>query len=208
MLCWVYVVDGVLVGRCAASAATTWAPSMKEVKRKGGCVWWITIIGNSAQLCWRHSQVGFCCWGRLPLRREWWQTAEPYWGPWLNNRRVSAGGGVKVWVRIPLGLKNTQTRINFTRFPCCDGIWTRDSLTEGRGANHITTLTCYSLLTKEIFWILCQLIKFVAVLSSGNLCLINHLILFWPHAASTASNTNCQNALGFFWVKEGQKQKC
>ena len=142
MLCWVYIVDGVLVGRCAASAATTWAPSMKEVKRKGGCVWWITIIGNSAQLCWRHSQVGFCCWGRLPLRREWWQTAEPYWGPWLNNRRVSVGGGVKVWVRIPLGLKNTQTRINFTRFPCCDGIWTRDSLTEGRGANHITTLTC------------------------------------------------------------------
>ena len=38
MLCWVYIVDGVLVGRCAASAATTWAPSMKEVKRKGGCV--------------------------------------------------------------------------------------------------------------------------------------------------------------------------
>ena len=38
MLCWVYVVDGVLVGRCAASAATTWAPSMKEVKREGGCV--------------------------------------------------------------------------------------------------------------------------------------------------------------------------
>ena len=38
MLCWVYIVDGVLVGRCAASAATTRAPSMKEVKRKGGCV--------------------------------------------------------------------------------------------------------------------------------------------------------------------------
>ena len=36
MLCWVYIVDGVLVGRCAASAATTWAPSMKEVKRKVG----------------------------------------------------------------------------------------------------------------------------------------------------------------------------
>ena len=27
MLCWVYVVDGVRVGRCAASATTTWAPS-------------------------------------------------------------------------------------------------------------------------------------------------------------------------------------
>ena len=38
MLCWVYVVDGVLVGRCAASAATTRAPSMKEVKREGGWV--------------------------------------------------------------------------------------------------------------------------------------------------------------------------
>ena len=36
MLCWVYVVDGVRVGRCAASATTTWAPSMKEVKRKVG----------------------------------------------------------------------------------------------------------------------------------------------------------------------------
>ena len=38
MLCWVYIVDGVQVGRCAASAATTRAPSMKEVKREGGCV--------------------------------------------------------------------------------------------------------------------------------------------------------------------------
>ena len=36
MLCWVYVVDGVRVGRCAASATPTWAPSMKEVKRKVG----------------------------------------------------------------------------------------------------------------------------------------------------------------------------
>ena len=34
----------------------------------------------------------------------------------MNNRRVSAAGGVKVWVRIPLGLKNTQTRINFADF--------------------------------------------------------------------------------------------
>jgi hypothetical protein len=38
MLCGVYIVDGGLVGRWAASAATTWAQSMKEVKRKGGCV--------------------------------------------------------------------------------------------------------------------------------------------------------------------------
>jgi len=30
MLCWVYIVDGVRAGRCAASAATTWAPSSEE----------------------------------------------------------------------------------------------------------------------------------------------------------------------------------
>ena len=30
MLCWVYIVDGVRAGRCAASAAATWAPSCEE----------------------------------------------------------------------------------------------------------------------------------------------------------------------------------
>ena len=30
MLCWVYIVDGAQAGRCAASAATTWAPSSEE----------------------------------------------------------------------------------------------------------------------------------------------------------------------------------
>ena len=30
MLCWVYIVNGVRAGRCAASAATTWAPSSEE----------------------------------------------------------------------------------------------------------------------------------------------------------------------------------
>jgi hypothetical protein len=31
------------------------------------------------------------------------------------------------------------------------------------------------------------------ILSSGNLCLINHLILFWPHTASTAPDVQtCQ----------------
>ena len=38
-------------------------------------------------------------------------------------------------------LKNTQTRINFVRFPCGDRIRTRDPLTGGRGPNQITTLT-------------------------------------------------------------------
>ena len=52
----------------------------------------------------------------------------------------------------------------------------------------------FRLLVWPQFWILCQLIKLVAVLSSGNLCLINHLILFWPHAASTASDVQT-----FFW---------
>ena len=42
MLCWVYVVDGVLVGRCAASAATTWASSIERSEEVGG---------SSAQLC-------------------------------------------------------------------------------------------------------------------------------------------------------------
>ena len=31
----------------------------------------------------------------------------------------------------------------------------------------------------------------------GNLCQINHLILFWPHEASAASNRNCQNSQVF-----------
>ena len=76
-----------------------WAPSSeecwKEVKR--WWVWWITIIGNSAQLCWRHSQVGFCCWGRLPLCREWWQTAKPYWGPPIERTwRTQQEGRVRM----------------------------------------------------------------------------------------------------------------
>ena len=37
-------------------------------KWRGRWVWWITIIGNSAQLCWRHSQVGFC--GGLRLSKD------------------------------------------------------------------------------------------------------------------------------------------
>jgi len=37
MLCWVYIVDGVQAGRCAASAATTWAPSIERSEEVGGC---------------------------------------------------------------------------------------------------------------------------------------------------------------------------
>ena len=34
-------------------------------------------------------------------------------------------------------------------------------------------------------------------MSSGNLCLINHLILFWPQAASTVPDKECQNSKWF-----------
>ena len=37
MLCWVYVVDGARAGRCAASAATTWAPYIERSEEVGGC---------------------------------------------------------------------------------------------------------------------------------------------------------------------------
>ena len=37
MLCWVYIVDGAQAGRCAASAATTWAPSIERIEEEGGC---------------------------------------------------------------------------------------------------------------------------------------------------------------------------
>ena len=46
---------------------------------------------------WMNSQVGFCCWGRLPLRREWWQTAKPYWGPPIERTwRTQQEGGVRL----------------------------------------------------------------------------------------------------------------
>ena len=37
MLCWVYIVDGAQAGCCAASAATTWAPSIERSEEVGGC---------------------------------------------------------------------------------------------------------------------------------------------------------------------------
>ena len=36
MLCWVCIADGVRAGRCAASAATAWAPSIEERSEEVG----------------------------------------------------------------------------------------------------------------------------------------------------------------------------
>ena len=40
----------------------------------------------------------------------------------------------------------------------------------------------------QMLWQIYQKLMLIGFLSSGNLCLINHLKLFWPHAASTASD--------------------
>ena len=40
----------------------------------------------------------------------------------------------------------------------------------------------------QMFWQIYQKLMLSGFLSSGNLCLIQHLKLFWPHAASTASD--------------------
>ena len=40
----------------------------------------------------------------------------------------------------------------------------------------------------QMFWQFYQKLMLSGFLSSGNLCLIHHLKLFWPHAASTASD--------------------
>ena len=39
-----------------------------------------------------------------------------------------------------------------------------------------------------MFWQIYQKLMLRGFLSSGNLCLIHHLKLFWPHTSSTASN--------------------
>ena len=44
------------------------------------------------------------------------------------------------------------------------------------------------------FWIIGLLIKLGVVLSSGNLCILNHLKLFWPQTASAALDKKCQNS--------------
>ena len=56
----------------------------------------------------------------------------------------------------------------------------------------------------HMFWQIYQKLMLSGFLSSGNLCLINHLKLFWPHAASTASNrkgANFQHEFSWFCQK-------
>ena len=56
---------------------------------------------------------------------------------------------------------------------------------------------CFELLVWHGFWIVGLLIKLGVVLIIGNLCLINHLKLFWPQTASAASDKKCQNSKVF-----------
>ena len=52
----------------------------------------------------------------------------------------------------------------------------------------------------KIFWQIYQNLMLSGFLSSGNLCLIHNLKLFWPHAASMASNRKCaKNQHEFSW---------
>ena len=53
----------------------------------------------------------------------------------------------------------------------------------------------------QMFWQIYQKLMLSGFLSSGNLCLINHLKLFWPHAASTASDRKgCKIQHEFSWL--------
>ena len=61
---------------------------------------------------------------------------------------------------------------------------------------------CFELLVWLGFWIIGHFnyIKLGVVLSSKNLCLINHLNLFWPQTASAASDKKCKNSKLFSLV--------
>ena len=48
-----------------------------------------------------------------------------------------------------------------------------------------------------MFWQIYQKKMYSGFLSSGNLCVMNHLKLFWPHVASMASVKKCQNSKRF-----------
>ena len=50
-----------------------------------------------------------------------------------------------------------------------------------------------------MFWQICQKLMLSGFLSSGNLCLIHHLKLFWPHTASTASDRKGAKIQHEFW---------
>ena len=59
---------------------------------------------------------------------------------------------------------------------------------------------------KQLFmieWHCIQKPVIFGILNSGNLCLINHLLLFWPNIASTAQDVQtCQ----LFWEKKSLKE--
>ena len=50
-----------------------------------------------------------------------------------------------------------------------------------------------------MFWQIYQKLMLSGFLSSGNLCLIHHLKLFWPHTPSTASNRKGAKIQHKFW---------
>ena len=51
----------------------------------------------------------------------------------------------------------------------------------------------------QMFWQIYQKLILSGFLSSGNLCLINHLKLFWPHTASTVSDRKGATIQHHFW---------
>ena len=51
----------------------------------------------------------------------------------------------------------------------------------------------------QMFWQICQKLMLSSFLSSGDLCLIHHLKLFWPHTASTASDRKGAKIQHEFW---------
>ena len=62
----------------------------------------------------------------------------------------------------------------------------------------------------QMFWQIYQKLMLSGFLSSGNLCLIHHLKLFWPHAASTASNkkgAKTQHEFSQFFFLQNIKRK-
>ena len=50
-----------------------------------------------------------------------------------------------------------------------------------------------------MFWQIYHKLMLSGFLSSGNLCLIHHLKLFWPHTASTASDRKGAKIQHEFW---------
>ena len=62
----------------------------------------------------------------------------------------------------------------------------------------------------QMFWQIYQNLMLSGFLSSGNLCLMHHLKLFWPHAASMASDrkgVKTQQEFSWFCQKKFQNFK-